>query len=276
MNVHTRQMSRQCRFEPNVAAMHKRRYAEIEFGFQQKQFLNFLSKSSCQVAFDTRVLKIPSWNHLKVNFIFEKMSKLSLKYFYIIVCAFSMSTFCIFWLSAPSSKEKSCDSQPLPYQTYIPGHHNHLAVIVPFRERINQLLRFIPHMHSFLSKQNISHEFYVVNQADKYRFNRGYLINVGFLLSRNHSTYMVMHDVDLLPLNSELSYRFPTNGPFHLSAPNLHPNYHYETYVGGVLLIQNKHFQLVNGFSINYWGWGLEGLHCLMFFLLFKCVFSFI
>ncbi|KPM10617.1 disintegrin and metalloproteinase domain-containing protein 12-like protein [Sarcoptes scabiei] len=67
-----------------------------------------------------------------------------------------------------------------------------------------------------------------------------------------------MHDVDLLPLNEQLSYRFPSDGPFHISAPHLHPKYNYRTYVGGILLMQNEHFQLVNGFSNRYFGWGLE------------------
>ena len=88
------------------------------------------------------------------------------------------------------------------------------------------------------------------------------LINIGFLFASNESTYMAMHDVDLLPINDQLSYQFPSNGPFHLSAPNLHPKYHYEKYVGGILLIQNRHFVQVNGFSTRYWGWGLEGSFC--------------
>lgn len=86
------------------------------------------------------------------------------------------------------------------------------------------------------------------------------LVNIGFLFASNESTYMAMHDVDLLPINDQLSYQFPSEGPFHLSAPNLHPKYHYDKYVGGILLMRNKHFVQVNGFSTKYWGWGLEGL----------------
>ncbi|CAG2122934.1 unnamed protein product, partial [Medioppia subpectinata] len=69
---------------------------------------------------------------------------------------------------------------------------------------------------------------------------------------------MAMHDIDLLPLNPDLSYRFPSDGPFHVSAPNLHPKYHYKTFVGGILVISGQHFERVNGMSNNYWGWGLE------------------
>ena len=32
----------------------------------------------------------------------------------------------------------------------------------------------------------------------------------------------------------------------------------YFNFSGGILLITREHFNLVNGMSNNYWGWGLE------------------
>ncbi|XP_015918394.1 beta-1,4-galactosyltransferase 7-like [Parasteatoda tepidariorum] len=133
-----------------------------------------------------------------------------------------------------------------------------LAVIVPFRDRFDELLRFAPHIHEFLNKQKIPHYIHVINQVDKLRFNRASLINVGYLLARQNCDYIAMHDVDLLPLNPKLSYKYPRNGPFHVAAPELHPKYHYSTFVGGILLLSNEQFELVNGLSNRYWGWGLE------------------
>ena len=77
------------------------------------------------------------------------------------------------------------------------------------------------------------------------RFNRASLINVGFLETRHNCDYIAMHDVDLLPLNEELRYDFPENGPYHLAAPHLHPLYHYKTFVGGILLLRSKDFEKV-------------------------------
>lgn len=77
------------------------------------------------------------------------------------------------------------------------------------------------------------------------RFNRASLINVGFVESANDTDYVAMHDVDLLPLNEQLDYSFPAAGPFHVASPQLHPLYHYNTYVGGILLLTKKHYQLV-------------------------------
>ncbi|XP_022918587.1 beta-1,4-galactosyltransferase 7 [Onthophagus taurus] len=133
-----------------------------------------------------------------------------------------------------------------------------LAVLVPYRDRFEELLEFAPYIHDFLNRQRIKHDIFILNQVDKYRFNRASLINVGFLYTKSTHDYVAMHDVDLLPLNDQLSYAYPLNGPFHVSAPYLHPKYNYTDFVGGILLLTREHFELVNGMSNKYWGWGLE------------------
>ena len=80
-------------------------------------------------------------------------------------------------------------------------------------------------------------------QVDRFRFNRASLINVGFLEIDKEFDYIAIHDVDLLPINDELLYSFPNKGPYHISSPELHPRYHYPTFVGGILLI--KRFLIV-------------------------------
>ncbi|KAF3838826.1 hypothetical protein F7725_010594 [Dissostichus mawsoni] len=109
------------------------------------------------------------------------------------------------------------------------GPHK-LALIVPFRERFDELLVFVPFMHDFLNKKKIRHKILVINQVDHY--------------SGNDTDYLAMHDVDLLPLNEALDYGFPSEGPFHVASPELHPLYHYKTYC--------------NGMSNRFWGWGRE------------------
>ncbi|XP_053091280.1 beta-1,4-galactosyltransferase 7 isoform X1 [Pangasianodon hypophthalmus] len=137
------------------------------------------------------------------------------------------------------------------------GPHK-MAVIVPFRERFEELLIFVPYMHAFLSKKKIRHKILVINQVDHLRFNRASLINVGYMESGNDTDYIAMHDVDLLPQNEALDYGFPEEGPFHVASPELHPLYHYKTYVGGILLLTKKHYQMCNGMSNRFWGWGRE------------------
>ncbi|KAJ2941598.1 hypothetical protein O0L34_g14652 [Tuta absoluta] len=133
-----------------------------------------------------------------------------------------------------------------------------LAIIVPFRDRFEELLEFVPHMNDFLNKQKIPFHIFVLQQSDSNRFNRASLINVGFLYTRKDYDYIAMHDVDLLPINDNLKYEYPALNPLHISSPKTHPKYHYDTFIGGILLVRREHFELVRGMSNNYWGWGLE------------------
>ncbi|XP_065093848.1 beta-1,4-galactosyltransferase 7-like [Ochlerotatus camptorhynchus] len=139
-----------------------------------------------------------------------------------------------------------------------PSDKQKLAILVPFRDRFDELLRFAPHMSAFLNRQLVPFHIFVLNQNDRYRFNRASLINAGFLLVKDHYEYIAMHDVDLLPLNNNLKYEYPAEGPLHISGPEFHPKYHYATFIGGILLLKVEHYQMLNGMSNRYWGWGLE------------------
>lgn len=139
-----------------------------------------------------------------------------------------------------------------------PRSNHRLAVLVPFRDRFDEMLVFAPHVHDFLNHQEINHDIFLLHQVDKFRFNRASLINVGYIFTKAAYDYIAMHDIDLLPLNKNLSYSYPKDQPFHVAAPNLHPKYHYPKFVGGILLVNREQFNLVNGMSNNYWGWGLE------------------
>ena len=48
------------------------------------------------------------------------------------------------------------------------GPHT-LAVVVPFRDRYEEVLEFAPYMHRFLTRQRVRHEFWVINQVDAHR-----------------------------------------------------------------------------------------------------------
>ncbi|CAB3401348.1 unnamed protein product [Caenorhabditis bovis] len=144
---------------------------------------------------------------------------------------------------------------------YIPQKIGHkLCLIVPYRDRYEELSEFAPHMEKFLSAQNISHQILVINQTDSYRFNRATLINVGWNEGdRMGCDYMVMNDVDLLPVNPEVPYNFPGEGTIrHITSPEYHPKYHYEKFIGGILMLTMADYKHLNGMSNKYWGWGLE------------------
>ena len=56
------------------------------------------------------------------------------------------------------------------------GEHK-LCVVVPFRDRFEELLEFAPYMHKFLNAQRVRHKLVIVNQGDKLRW---VLLNLGF------------------------------------------------------------------------------------------------
>eukprot|EP00743_Colponemidia_sp_Colp-15_P009114 GILK01009941.1.p1 GENE.GILK01009941.1~~GILK01009941.1.p1 ORF type:complete len:279 (+),score=20.73 GILK01009941.1:44-880(+) len=136
-----------------------------------------------------------------------------------------------------------------------------LAVVVPYRDRAVQLQKFVPYMAAFLRKQDINFEIIVVEQTDSFRFNRGAALNVGYALAVQHKhDYIALHDVDLLPNHTMLSYTFPgTNSAVHLSPSELHDTYRMApTYLGGMLLVSVQLYETLNGFPTLLWGWGLE------------------
>ena len=134
---------------------------------------------------------------------------------------------------------------------------NHkLGIIVPYRDRKQQLKRFLSHMKEYI--KDIDYEIFIVEQADDKPFNRGKLLNAGYKYALDKGCdYFVFHDVDMLPEDVDYSY---SDKPLHLAT---HLQEHdYETtffdYFGGVTMFTKEDFKTINGFSNEYWGWGFE------------------
>lgn len=129
-----------------------------------------------------------------------------------------------------------------------------LAIVVPYRDRGEHLAVFRPHMREYL--RGVDAHIFVVQQRGDAPFNRGKLCNIGFLESGKYS-HVVFHDVDMLPV--EVNYA-ETDGATHLAtaASQFDGKMPYADYFGGVTMFDRTSFKKVNGFSNNYWGWGLE------------------
>jgi hypothetical protein len=131
-----------------------------------------------------------------------------------------------------------------------------LGIIVPYRDREQQLKRFLSHMKEYI--KDIDYEIFIIEQADDKPFNRGKLLNAGYKYAVDKGCdYFVFHDVDMLPEDVDYSY---SEKPLHLAT---HLQEHdYETtffdYFGGVTMFTKEDFKTINGFSNEYWGWGFE------------------
>lgn len=96
--------------------------------------------------------------------------------------------------------------------------------------------------------------------ADGRGFNRGQLLNLGFLYCvRTHGmpSAVCLHDVDLTVDNPHKQYHARVaQGPLHIASA--YERYRAPTYCGGILLLDPGHFQACNGFPNGIFGWGGE------------------
>ena len=178
--------------------------------------------------------------------------------------------------NTPSCASRDC-SATVQAAPSIPSRFTQplFAIVVPFREspqqdRRAQLNAFEQHMTKFLGGRRFV--IVVVQQTDDGRaFNRGALLNVGFIEAQLHAggdtplASVVFHDVDLLPSPGLLRFYAepPLAGrPTHIAAPSTWRKYAmpgYEAvFFGGVTALCPADFKKANGFPNEYWGWGME------------------
>ncbi len=145
-----------------------------------------------------------------------------------------------------------------------------LGVIVPFRLRDEHLKIFIDRIDVHLKNQDIEYELIVVNQDYAKQFNRGMLLNIGYMYAKKlKCDYLVFHDVDMIPIDVDYSY---SDVPLHLATSFIDQDKNetglsFDTYFGGVTMFPIELFEKINGYSNKYWGWGYEDDD-----LLFRCV----
>lgn len=136
-----------------------------------------------------------------------------------------------------------------------------VAIIVPFRNRSENLQQFLSYMHPFLTRQQLNYRIVVVEQTDAAAFNRAKLFNIGFVetLKLDLADCFIFHDVDLIPLNDYNTYAC-THHPRHMysAVDTFRYNLPYRNIFGGAIAMQRVHFQKVNGFSNKFYGWGAE------------------
>ena len=135
-----------------------------------------------------------------------------------------------------------------------------LGIIVPYRDRYEQLQLFKYKITKYLDKTNLDYEIIIIEQDNEKLFNRGMLLNIGFEESqRLNCDYVVFHDVDMLPVDVDYSY---SEIPLHLSTNFIRnkkeENLPFDEYFGGVTLFPSNIFKDIDGYSNKYWGWGFE------------------
>lgn len=136
--------------------------------------------------------------------------------------------------------------------------NNHkLGIVVPYQKRPTHLHTFINHLSTELK---LDCQIIVVDQRSPKTFNRGKLLNIGFLKAKEMGCdYVIFHDVDMISKDSSYDYE---SKPFHLisklTTENPGQRTMLDTYFGGVTLFPANVFESINGFSNEFKGWGFE------------------
>lgn len=141
-----------------------------------------------------------------------------------------------------------------------------LGVIVPYRNRAKHLRTFIKSVTEYLQQDISDFKIIIAEQTDEKEFNRGALLNAGFLeAKRLGCDYVVFHDVDLLPKKVDYTYSdIPVELVGKIVEDGKDPHFNLEIedlnydYFGGVTLFPVEVFEKINGFSNKYAGWGYE------------------
>jgi len=136
---------------------------------------------------------------------------------------------------------------------------NHkLGIIVPYRDRPEQLDSFIKAIKAYI--QDIEYSIIVVEQEDENDFNRGKLLNIGFVKAKEIGCdYVIFHDIDMHPIN--VSYKYSDRVLHLITELNTPPGFerdNFDEYFGGVTLFPVDIFEKINGYSNEFWGWGFE------------------
>ncbi|XP_041376373.1 beta-1,4-galactosyltransferase 4-like [Gigantopelta aegis] len=136
-----------------------------------------------------------------------------------------------------------------------------VAVIVPYRDRERHLYILLNNLIPFLLNQQTEFTIFVIEQTNDTIFNRGLLLNVGFVeaLKQDNYSCFIMHDVDSMPEVNDNLYRCSSN-PVHMSTASSKNKFKlpYRSYTGGIVGFTKEQYEKINGFSNRYFGWGGE------------------
>ncbi|XP_064489036.1 beta-1,4-N-acetylgalactosaminyltransferase bre-4-like [Ornithodoros turicata] len=164
----------------------------------------------------------------------------------------------------PIEEQEKIFTDLMPGGRYTPKEcrsRHRVAIIIPYRNRSEHLVEFLNYMHYMLKRQQLDYGIYVVEQAGSDPFNRGKLLNVGFLIASRLYDFQcfIFHDVDMIPEDDRNLYTC-SDQPRHMTVAVSKFNYKlpYQGYFGGGCALSKSQVETINGFSNEYWGWGAE------------------
>ena len=131
---------------------------------------------------------------------------------------------------------------------------NKNIILIPYRKRKEHLKYFIENTVPKLIEKVNNLEILIVKQCNGKKFNRGKLMNVGYKYYDNSNNFYITQDVDINPIHNSSLIQYNRNvGNSILRIFSSK----FDT-LGGIVKFKGSSFEKINGFTNNYWGWGLE------------------
>ena len=103
-----------------------------------------------------------------------------------------------------------------------------IAILIPYRDRLSNLKTFLLNMHQFFMNQYLYYTIYLIEPIEKSTFNRGLLMNIGYLeaLKEKEFDCFFFHDVDMIAEDQRNIYECDPIYPVHYAvAVSKHNNY---------------------------------------------------
>ena len=141
------------------------------------------------------------------------------------------------------------------------------ANFFPEQKRKAQLIKILSHINNLVKDNTIKYKNIKLVIAEqvlpKKYFNRGQLANLAVKwVSDNlgNPKYVIIHDVDMLPDKTLFEqYLIEKNMsliPYDAATVAVYP---FKLPIGGgIIKLNYKDYQIINGFPNNFWGWGGE------------------
>ncbi|KAL3885097.1 hypothetical protein ACJMK2_025195 [Sinanodonta woodiana] len=139
---------------------------------------------------------------------------------------------------------------------------DHVAIIIPYRDRKRDLDVLVRLLHQVLQRQQCDYMIFVVEMALPTAFNKGLINNAGFTTAMMISNFscVIFQDVDSFMMDDRNLYRCGSNPRHYLAYSTKYGDkgLPYRDLYGGVVGFTPDQFTKVNGFSNLYFGWGEE------------------
>lgn len=152
-----------------------------------------------------------------------------------------------------AAMNESPDSSPVDRKTDSTSASYSHVIIIPYRDRESHITQFLEHTLPLFEKHLGAFKVVVIEQNGKRPFNRGKLVNVGFALYENKTTWFIAHDVDMLPKRVcvQSLYTKDAHDVIRIRTPHARS-------LGCVCMLKHDVAFGSNGHPNNIWGWGIE------------------